>query len=153
MDEGRLLGIARRERRRGPMEVLSQVDVTCEFGVAGDCRGVAQPGRSNRRQIALLDVQSWQDALTMLGHEVPWQERRANLLVGGIRLPHRAGVIIAIGATLRIETTCECDPCQRMDEIVPGLRAALTPFWRGGVLGRVLADGDIAVGDTVRIEQ
>ena len=25
-------------------------------------------------------------------------------------------------------------------------------FWRGGVLGRVLTDGDIAIGDEVRIE-
>jgi MOSC domain-containing protein YiiM len=39
-----------------------------------------------------------------------------------------------------------------MDELAPGLRAALTPDWRGGVTGRVIADGTIAVGDEVRIE-
>lgn len=135
------------------MEVITQARVTCELGVAGDVRGVFQPGRRNARQVSLLDAQSWQDALAVLGQDVPWQERRANLLVGGIRLPRRSGAIIAIGPSLRIETTGECDPCQRMDEIVPGLQAALVPFWRGGVLGRVIADGDIAIGDEVRIEQ
>ncbi|HQS70796.1 MAG TPA: MOSC domain-containing protein, partial [Novosphingobium sp.] len=34
-----------------------------------------------------------------------------------------------------------------------GLKSALLPDWRGGVLGRVLTDGDIAVGDEVRIEE
>ena len=38
-----------------------------------------------------------------------------------------------------------------MDALKDGLRAALTPDWRGGLLGRVMADGDIAVGDEVRI--
>ncbi len=79
--------------------------------------------------------------------------RRANLLVQGIRLPREPGKVIAIGSTLRIEVTCECDPCNRMDEIQPGLKLALMPDWRGGFLGRVLTDGDIAVGDEVRIEE
>jgi len=49
--------------------------------------------------------------------------------------------------------TCECDPCSRMEELAPGLKAALMPDWRGGVLGRVISDGDIVIGDEVRIEQ
>jgi len=40
-----------------------------------------------------------------------------------------------------------------MEEIHPGLKAALLPDWRGGVLGRVLAEGTIKVGDTIRIEE
>ncbi len=83
---------------------------------------------------------------------LPWHVRRANLLVEGMRLPRDPGSVIAIGPSLRIEVTMECDPCRRMDEIRPGLRSALTPDWRGGVLGRVLNDGEIAIGDEVRIE-
>ena len=83
---------------------------------------------------------------------LPWHVRRANLLVEGVQLPREPGRVIAIGPTLRIEVTMECDPCSRMDEIQPGLKDALTPDWRGGVLGRILSDGEIAVGDEVRIE-
>lgn len=134
------------------MEVIGRVRVTRELGLAGDFRGAIRPGKSGRRQVSLLEAESWAVALAELGANVPWQERRANLLIEGLRLPREPGRIIAIGPDLRIETTCECDPCSRMEEIVPGLKAALLPDWRGGVLGRVIADGDIAIGDEVRIE-
>ncbi len=152
MATGHLRGIARHAKSRAPMECLDRVSVTRNGGIAGDCRGTIAPGKSGKRQISLIEAESWAAALAELGGNVPWQERRANLLVEGLRLPREAGRIIAIGATLRIETTCECDPCSRMDEIAPGLKAALMPDWRGGVLGRVIADGEIGVGDEVRIE-
>lgn len=135
------------------MEVVQRIKVTRELGLAGDFRGAVRPGKSGRRQVSLIEADSWAAAMRDLGADVPWQERRANLLVGALRLPREPGRIIAIGPDLRIETTCECDPCSRMEEIVPGLKAALLPDWRGGVLGRVIADGEIAIGDEVRIEE
>lgn len=154
---GRLGGIARHDRPRGAIETLDHVSVTRELGVRGDLRGAVRPGKSGRRQISLIEAESWAAALAELrpapDHDMPWHVRRANLLVHGIRLPREAGKVIAIGKTLRIETTCECDPCNRMDEIQPGLKLALMPDWRGGVLGRVLTDGEIAIGDEVRIEE
>lgn len=154
---GRLGGIARHDRPRGPIETLDHVSVTRELGVRGDLRGAIRPGKSGRRQISLIEAESWDAALADLklsaDQLLPWHVRRANLLVNGIRLPREAGKIIAIGKSLRIETTCECDPCSRMDQILPGLKLALMPDWRGGVLGRVLTDGEIAIGDEVRIEE
>ncbi|MGE8131998.1 MOSC domain-containing protein [Novosphingobium subterraneum] len=154
---GRLGGIARHDRPRGPIETLDHVSVTRELGVRGDLRGAIRPGKSGRRQVSLIEAESWDAALADLkltaDQMLPWHVRRANLLVRGIRLPREAGKIIAIGKSLRIETTCECDPCSRMDQILPGLKLALMPDWRGGVLGRVISDGEIAVGDEVRIEE
>ena len=154
---GRLGGIARHDRPRGPIETLPRVRVTRDEGVKGDYRGAVRPGKSGRRQVSLIEAESWEAAMTDLGlsaaETLPWHARRADLLVEGLRLPREEGRVIAIGETLRIEVTCECDPCSRMEEIAPGLKAALMPDWRGGVLGRVLADGDIAIGDEVRIEE
>ncbi|ABD26406.1 conserved hypothetical protein [Novosphingobium aromaticivorans DSM 12444] len=154
---GRLGGIARHDRPRGAVETLDHVSVSRELGVRGDLRGAIRPGKSGRRQVSLIEAESWQAALAALqlsaDQWLPWHVRRANLLVEGIRLPREAGKVIAIGSTLRIETTCECDPCSRMDEILPGLKLALMLDWRGGVLGRVLTDGEIAIGDEVRIEE
>ncbi len=158
MASGRLGGIARHDRPYGPIETVGHVSVTMAEGVHGCIRGgLASTKKSRKRQVSLIEAESWAAALDDLGLDgdggPPWHARRANLLVEGVRLPRRVGGVIAIGASLRIEVTCECDPCDRMEAIAPGLRAALTPDWRGGVLGRVISDGEIAVGDEVRIEE
>ena len=154
---GRLAGIARHDRPRGPIETVERVSVTREKGIAGDARGAVRPGKAPRRQISLIEAESWAAAMADLGlagdEALPWYSRRANLLIEGLRLPREEGAVISIGSSLKIEVTMECDPCSRMEEIKPGLKMALTPDWRGGVLGLVLSDGEIAVGDEVRIEQ
>ena len=151
---GRLSGIATRRAPRAPMEVHVHRAVTRDAGVTGDHRGaLAARGKSFRRQVTMLEAESWQTALSVLGAELPWQMRRANLLVEGLRLPRTAGTRIFIGDTCELRITGECDPCSRMDEIFPGLEAALTPDWRGGFLAEVVRDGDVRIGDEIRTEQ
>ena len=150
---GKLGGIARHAKSRAPMETLARALVTPDKGLEGDCRGPVPAGKKGNRQITLIEAESWAAALAELGADLPWSVRRANLLVTGLRLPREPGAVIAIGASLRIEVRCECDPCSRMEAILPGLEAALAPDWRGGVCGRVLTEGTIAIGDEVRIER
>jgi MOSC domain-containing protein YiiM len=137
------------------METLERVAVSQREGLHGDFRGAMRPGKFPRRQVSLIEAESWAAAMAELGRSgedlVPRFQRRANLLVEGLRLPRKSGYVIAIGSEVRIEVTCECDPCSRMEEIAPGLKAVLLPDWRGGFLGRVLAEGAIALGDEVRI--
>ena len=148
---GTIAGIARRAAPRAPMEVLNSAEITVERGVADDVRGRLKPGGRNRRQVTLMERADWEAAIAQIGVALPWQLRRANLLVEGLDLPQRAGARLRVGSAL-LEITGECDPCFRMDAIAPGLAAALTPDWRGGVLARVLDSGDVAVGDEIRIE-
>jgi MOSC domain-containing protein YiiM len=158
MRAGRLGGIARHDRPYGPIETLGRVAVTVAEGVHGDIRGaVASTTQTPNRQVSLIEAESWAAALDDLGltgqDRPPWHARRANLLVEGLRLPREPGKVIAIGASLRIEVMAETEPCERMEAVVAGLKAALMPDWRGGLCGRVLTDGEIAVGDEVRIEE
>ena len=156
MVAGRLEGIARHKVSRGPMETLDRALVTPDEGLEGDCRGQVAEGKKGNRQITVIEAESWAAAVAELGaaaEGLVWSDRRANLLVSGVRLPREAGKVIAIGDGLRIEVRCECDPCSRMDALREGLRAALTPDWRGGICGRVISEGEIALGDEVRIEQ
>jgi MOSC domain-containing protein YiiM len=150
---GTLAGIARRAAPRAPMEVLDAADLSVEAGVGGDFRGRLKPGARNRRQVSLIERSDWDAATAEIGAALPWQTRRANLLVEGLDLPQQGGARLRIGATALVEITVECDPCFRMEQIAPGLEAALTPDWRGGALARVLEGGRIAVGDTIRIEE
>ena len=149
---GRLAGIARHGRPRGPIETIDSVMVTVEAGLAGDYRGAVKPGGKGRRQVTVMAREDWNAALVELGREdLAWSVRRANLLSEGIDLPQRPGARLVIGDVV-LEVTGETDPCSRMEEIAPGLRAVLTPDWRGGVLTRVIAGGQITVGDLIRIE-
>ena len=147
---GTLAGIARHVRPKAPMEVIDRATVTLTGGVEGDFRG-AMKGKPHKRQVTLIEAGDWATAQALVGHNQPWQERRANLLVEGIDLPQREGARLRVGTAL-LEVTIETAPCERMEALADGLRAALTPDWRGGVCTRVIEEGTIALGDTIRIE-
>lgn len=149
---GRLAGIARHGRPRGPMEVIDAADVTVEMGIQGDFRGWIKPGGKGKRQVTLMEASDWAAAMDEVGHSIEWQHRRVNLLVEGFDLPQTEGALLRIGADVVLRVTVECDPCSRMEEVAEGLKAALTPDWRGGACARVIAGGHIAVGDEIRIE-
>ena len=134
------------------METVDHAHVGLATGVAGDFRGAMKPGRVNKRQVTLMAVEAWEAALADLHVDLSWTARRANLLVAGVELPRRKGARIRIGADTLVVVTGECDPCSRMEEAATGLKAALTPDWRGGVTATVIAEGDIAIGDEIIIE-
>ena len=134
------------------METVNAVSVSVSAGVHGDYRGgLASTRASRKRQVSLIENACWDAATADSQCPLEWWNSRRNLLVEGLRLPREAGARVAIGATLVVEITDQCDPCERMESLHPGLRAALTPNWRGGFLGRVIEDGEIAVGDEIRI--
>ena len=150
--DGRLSGIARHERKFGPVETLQSVAVTREGGVPGDyASAVASQKLTRKRQVSLIERACWEAALAEVGGELGWWHSRRNFLLDGVRLPRAAGTRLQIGASHVLEITCECDPCARMDALHAGLRAAMMPDWRGGFLARVEQDGAVAVNDEIRI--
>lgn len=150
---GTLAGIARHARPKAPMEVLDHAVVTIDGGVTGDFRGAVKPGGRGKRQVTLMERRDWDAAMAELQRDIPWQERRVNLLVEALDLPQHPGAELRIGTDVVVRITGECDPCSRMETIAPGLKAALAPDWRGGVTAKVISGGEIAVGDEIRIEQ
>ena len=136
--------IAIKTRPRVPMQQLDHARVTVDGGIAGDFRG-AQQGR----QITILSEDVWRKVCAQLGADLPWTTRRANLLVDDVEFDASwVGRKIRIGS-VELLVTEETDPCSRMDAQHPGLTAALTPEWRGGVCCDVLQAGEIGIGDRV----
>jgi len=150
---GRIAGIARHARPRAPIEVIDAAEVSVAEGIRGDHRGARRPGASGKRQITLIEADDWATAMAEVGHSIPWHERRCNLLVTGLDLPQRPGARLAIGPSVVLEITRETDPCERMEALAPGLRAALTPDWRGGACARVITGGRIVIGDSIEVEE
>ena len=143
---GRLAGIARRDRKRAPMQTLEQADISTESGVADDFRGKPGP-----RQVTVISGAAWRAACAELDEDLPWTTRRANLLVEDIELPRTIGAVLRVGP-VRLRITGEVDPCSRMEEQRQGLKAALQPNWRGGVSCTVIAGGPVSLGDEVDLE-
>jgi MOSC domain-containing protein YiiM len=100
--------------------------------------------------VTLLDAGQWRQVIAELGLDLPWHTRRANLLIEGIDLQAAVGQRIQIGEC-RFAIGGETTPCQRMDELQPGLRRTLTPEMCGGVWGKVLRGGQLRVGDSVSV--
>ncbi len=134
------------------METIDHAHVGLDTGVQGDFRGALKPGR-NKRQVTLMSVDAWASAVAEIKHPVSWEQRRVNLLVEGLELEGTTGARVVFENGPVLEITGECDPCSRMEEIAPGLKAALTPHWRGGITTKVIAEGEIAVGQQLRIER
>lgn len=146
MNHGKLVAIANRAKSRGAMVEIPQAEITVGAGVAGDFRGLPGP-----RQVTVLSAEAWDAACEVVGKELPWTVRRANLLVAGLSLTNSTGSVLRIGDVV-LKITGETDPCQRMEEQVAGLYEALRPDWRGGVCCQVLSGGAVEPGAVVELE-
>jgi len=140
---GRLEAIWIKRAHRGKMDAVTEATAIAGQGLAGNV------DRSRRRQITIISLEAWDRMMTGLGDAAPPSSRRANLMVSGVNLEETRGRILRVGS-VRLAIGGETTPCERMDEALPGLRAAMTPDWNGGVFAQVLDDGIIAVGDGVR---
>ena len=127
------------------MDAVPEIRVTSGAGIIG---GV---DRSRRRQITLIEQEVWERLMRDLGGDADPSARRANLMLTGLRLANTRGRVLRVGEA-RLAIGGELTPCERMDEVLPGLRAAMRPDWRGGVFAQVLGDATIRVGDTAEWE-
>ncbi|MCS6241835.1 MOSC domain-containing protein [Shewanella baltica] len=142
----KLLAIAYRTVKRGPMNEVLCANVTQLSGVEKDVFG-----RPGKRQVTVLSKIQWQQACHSIEADLPWTTRRANLLVDDLVFSSAdVGKHLQIGE-LRLEITGETDPCKKMEIAHVGLEAALTPDWRGGVTCRVLNDAMIHLGDEITL--
>jgi MOSC domain-containing protein YiiM len=142
---GRLDGIWVKRAHRGPMDARESGVLIAGKGLEGNV------DRSSRRQVTIIEREVWEALMRETGALAPPSTRRANLMISGISLADTRKRVLRIGAA-RLEIAGETKPCERMEEAVPGLRAAMYANWRGGAFAMVVVGGPIRIGDTVSWE-
>lgn len=141
----RVVALYLKRAHRGPMDPVGEATAVVGQGLEGSV------GRSRRRQVTLLELENWQRSTAQVGSDADPSRRRANVVVSGIALARTRGRVLRIG-DVRLAVGGELTPCERMDEVQPGLQAALRPDWRAGVFAQVLTGGVIRAGDAIEWE-
>ena len=139
------------------------------LGVQGDAHSgamvrhrsrVAQdPRQPNLRQVHLLQAELFDD-LMAAGFAVWAGELGENITTRGIDLlALGTGTRLHLGATAVVEVTGLRNPCSQIDKFQRGLMAAVLGrdtdgrlIRKSGVMGVVLAAGEIHAGDPIHIE-
>jgi MOSC domain-containing protein YiiM len=96
----------------------------------------------------MIDAARWDSLMAELGSTRDPRERRANLLLDGIDLTESRGRMLRVGSAL-LKVNGETRPCERMDEVLPGLQEAMRSAWGGGAYAEVVEGGEIALDDSV----
>ena len=127
---------------REPMQLLRRARLDSGLGLEGDKHANA----ASRRQVLIADRESL-DQLGLKPGVI-----KENITAEGLDVMALSpGTQLKLGAEAVVEITSICEPCFRMDEIRPGLKAELEG--RRGMNSRVISGGEIAVGDPITIVQ
>jgi MOSC domain-containing protein YiiM len=142
---GRLEAIWIKRAHRGAMDSVREARLIEGRGIDGNV------DRSRRRQVTLLERERWDRVVASVRGDADPSERRANLLVGGVSLAQTRGRVLRVGEA-RLVIGGETTPCERMEAVLPGLRAALASEWGGGAFAQVVTGGVVRVGDPIAWE-
>ncbi len=121
-------------------------------------RVARDPSQPNLRQVHLIHSEL-HDELRAAGHLVAAGQMGENITTRGIDLLGLpTGTHLHVGVTAVIEVTGLRNPCVQLDRLQPGLMAAVlgraedgSLIRKAGVMGIVVASGEVRPGDDVEI--
>jgi MOSC domain-containing protein YiiM len=142
MRPGQVLWIGIRPERRQPLTSVTNADLDPATGLVGD------HGQSRNRQVTLVQAECLAAIAVYLDRTAidPGLLRR-NILVRGINLLALRDRRFRLGSAL-LQATGDCHPCSRMEENL-GRGGYNAVRGHGGITARIIAAGQITIGDTI----
>ncbi|MBI3111669.1 MAG: MOSC domain-containing protein [Ignavibacteriales bacterium] len=124
---------------RKPMWPLHEVLARTNHGLEGDLHALDE----SPRQVLLIEGET----LDALG--LPPGSVKENITTRNIALMSLSRNQLLMVGGVRLQITSICKPCNRLEELRPGLRATLEG--RRGMLARVVRGGVIRQGDAIEL--
>lgn len=146
----------------------STIHLLAGFGIEGDThagktvqhrsRVARDPSQPNLRQVHLIQAELFEE-LRQLGFTVAPGEMGENITTQGIDLlALPSGTRLRLGDAAIVEVTGLRNPCAQLDTFQSGLMKAVLDrdadgnlIRKAGVMAIVLADGEVAPGDSITI--
>ena len=145
MESGQIEAIWIKRGKRAPMDAVECAEMIAGKGLVGNAN------QGGRRQVTILDAVVWEGIMEELGATIDPSARRANIMVRGLNLANTRKRILLLDEC-RVKIFTETKPCERMDEVFLGLKAALYQNWAGGASAQVIDGGMVRVGAVARWE-
>lgn len=166
---GNVLAVSARSGHHFSKTPALSIRLLTGLGVAGDAhmgetvkhrsRVRKDPTQPNLRQVHLIHAELF-DELRGKGFVVKAADLGENVTTEGIDLlALPAGTRLHLGASAVVEITGLRNPCVQIDGFSKGLMAATLDkdadgnlVRKAGIMGIVMADGDVRPGDAIRVE-
>lgn len=145
--QGRVKWIGVAATPRSEITVVESVRAEVGSGLAGDHHAKRKPG--GKRQVTLIQAEHLPVVASLCRGEVQPAQLRRNLVISGINLLSLKNRQFQIGTAI-LEGTGDCAPCSRMEENL-GDGGFQAMRGHGGITAKVIAAGDIRIGDTVSV--
>lgn len=168
-DMGRVVAVALRKGHHFSKTPAFNIRLVKGIGVDGDAHaGVTvkhrsrvrrDPTQPNLRQVHLIHAELF-DELRAKGFSVQPADLGENVTTRGVDLLSLpTGAVLHIGDAAQVQLTGLRNPCSQIDDFQSGLLAATLDrspeghlIRKAGVMGVVLADGEVRAGDSIRVE-
>lgn len=167
--DGRVMAVSCSASHTFSKRSLTSITLLAGLGVEGDAhmgetvkhrsRVRQDPTQPNLRQVHLIHAELFEELRTK-GFNVAAGDMGENITTAGLNLLGLpTGTRLHLGESAIVEVTGLRNPCAQLDQLQPGLMAAVLDrdekgnlIRKAGVMGIVVTGGEVRPGDAIQVE-